>query len=516
VRTCGIALLGLVAALYVRHLAHTPIYLVHDEIKFALQAHSIALSGRDLNGEFMPLYFAEPEFLAGRDPVSIYATALILRVLPLSERAIRLPTALVGVIDVVLMFLLARRVFKSEWLGLVAAGLLALTPAHFIHSRLGLDVLYPLPFLLAWLLCLASFMEDNRLRTLLAGTMFLGVGVYSYLACVVMMPLYFLLTCLTLRPTSAVRAYLVAAIGFGAPLVLLVLWQIHHPTRYAEIVGAYRPFDSTARHALGEAHGGFSAFYLAVSDRAGAYWNFFNPSFLFLTGDSSLINSTREVGVFLLPIAVLLPLGIYQIVVVRPSRFNIMLLCGLVSAPLAAVMMAAIEIRRALLLLPFAIVLATFGVERLLSARSRVWRFAAVLLLLGVPLQFRGFFVDYFGQHRVRSSSWFGGNLRGGLMDIIGGANRASAPTVYLSNGIPYVDAYWKFYTLAQGRGDLLMKTVYYDPHRLDERPVPGGALSMSNVGEDPPLTAEAGAWQRLKVITEPNGTASFVLYQKR
>ena len=90
-RACAIALLVLVAALYVRHLAYAPIYLAHDEIKFALQARSIAESGRGLNGERLPLYFAEPEFPAGRDPLSIYATALVLQVLPLSERAIRLP-----------------------------------------------------------------------------------------------------------------------------------------------------------------------------------------------------------------------------------------------------------------------------------------------------------------------------------------------------------------------------------------------------------------------------------------
>ena len=33
-----------------------------------------------------------------------------------------------------------------------AALLLALTPAHFIHSRFALDYLYPVPFTLAWLL----------------------------------------------------------------------------------------------------------------------------------------------------------------------------------------------------------------------------------------------------------------------------------------------------------------------------------------------------------------------------
>ena len=57
---------------------------------------------------------------------------MVLRVLPLSVFSVRLPTAIIGIADVVLMFLLAKRLFRREWLGLVAAGLLALTPAHFI------------------------------------------------------------------------------------------------------------------------------------------------------------------------------------------------------------------------------------------------------------------------------------------------------------------------------------------------------------------------------------------------
>jgi len=54
--------------------------------------------------------------------------------------------------------------------------MLALTPAHFILSRYALDYLYPLPFLLGWLLCVISYLENGRCGPCFAGTVLLGIG----------------------------------------------------------------------------------------------------------------------------------------------------------------------------------------------------------------------------------------------------------------------------------------------------------------------------------------------------
>src|SRR3990172_9603413 len=95
----GAVLAASVAAVYVTPLQFAPISLMHDESQFALQAEAIASTGRDLIGRRLPLYFTEPEFPAGRDPAIIYATALVLKVLPLSESSVRLATSLVGVLN---------------------------------------------------------------------------------------------------------------------------------------------------------------------------------------------------------------------------------------------------------------------------------------------------------------------------------------------------------------------------------------------------------------------------------
>src|SRR5882672_12671756 len=103
-------------ALYATRLTEAPRYLARDEIGFGRQAYTFATTGRDLDGNYFPLFFGEPAYHVGRDPLLIYVTAALLKVRPLSDFIVRLPNALVGVLDIVLMFFVGRRIFKSDWL----------------------------------------------------------------------------------------------------------------------------------------------------------------------------------------------------------------------------------------------------------------------------------------------------------------------------------------------------------------------------------------------------------------
>src|SRR5215510_12857358 len=106
------------AVLYARRLGDAPVYMTPDEVIIAVDSHSIATTGRDVHGEVMPLYFKVQMRGEKRSgwfmPVIFYAMAAALKVMPLSEVTARLPTVLVGVTDIVLIFFIARRMFKSQ------------------------------------------------------------------------------------------------------------------------------------------------------------------------------------------------------------------------------------------------------------------------------------------------------------------------------------------------------------------------------------------------------------------
>jgi hypothetical protein len=313
---------------------------------------------------------------------------------------------LVELADVALTYFVARRIFKQRFMAVVAAGLMALTPAHFIYSRLAVSRLYPLPFVLAWLLSVATFEERGRLSFLCAGACILGIGVYANSASVVLMPACLLLTCLAihLEGRGTLRSYSVAVAGFILPVLPFIAWHLRHPELHIQQISSHSLYDATRLDPLQ----GLSELMnvASLTERSSVYWDYFNPSFLFLSAGTSLTEAMRDTGVFLFPIAVVLPVGLYRIATHRHMPLALLLPLGLLSAPLASTLLAErYQIHRALLMLPFAILIATVGVEVFLSARKRAWRLVGYGLLALIPIQFVVFLAGYVTDHRVQSST---------------------------------------------------------------------------------------------------------------
>lgn len=540
----------LAAMLYGTRLGYSPIYMMHDELKFVLQAHAIASTGCSLTGDCLPVYFTEPEFPAGRDPAAIYATALALRVLPLSEASARLPSALIGALDVVLVFVLAQRLLARTWLALLAAVLMACTPAHFLRSRLALSPHYAIPFILAWLLCLEAMFrhlspgsapirprrgEQARWAAVGAGTS-LGLGMYAYLAAIVMMPLYLLTSLAGLRWAAAAgelglqrcRRGLVA--GFLVCLVPMGAWHMAHPERIAQIAAAYRVFSDPGRTpaastlgpspssailpAASAASSAAQQFTAFLARRLDVYWSAFNPDFLFLEGAVGLIDSTRRAGVFPAAFGILMPVGLWHCLRRGGDLPGRVVAVGLLTAPLATALSGHLEMNRVLFLLPFGVLAAGFGAARLLTARQTSVRWTGVALVAAVPLQFAGFYGDYMGAYRLRSSAAFGGNLRSALEVVLRDRQIPAEADIVVSGRIPYAERYWRFYALKEGRGDLLDRVRYVDESIGLEATAAGSYLvcqaqAPACAGVDP------AAWAAQTRAVEPDGQESFLVYRK-
>jgi 4-amino-4-deoxy-L-arabinose transferase-like glycosyltransferase len=388
----------------------------------------------------------------------------------------------------VLIYFVARHLFGSALFGTIAAGMLALSPAHFIHSRYGMDYLYPVPFVLAWLLCLALYNERRRSWLLVAGSIVLGVGFYSYIASIVLMPMYLGLTLLMLVQQKAPRRSIgLAVAGFVPLLTPFVVWLARHPTAYGATIEKYGLYDPARMDAVQ----GLRSFvsYESVSARLSDAWNFFNPSFLFFGSGTKLMFSTNRAGVFLFALAPFLIVGIGHAWKHRQSSLNLVLLLGFVTSPVAALVVSEEHaIFRALVVLPFGVLLATMGAQAMWVApaghpvraiyrpagmlalaggaaygvwmlvkqgqvtsstlpllvlgasvlivgsivdRTKQWKVVAVFLMALMPIQFASFWRDYFSDYRVRSGYWLGGNIRGALEELIAQDERQRVPRIY-------------------------------------------------------------------------------------
>jgi Dolichyl-phosphate-mannose-protein mannosyltransferase len=568
-----LVLVVIAAGVYAYDLSRSPIYLAPDEVLIALDAHAIATTGRDVQGRLLPLYFQIND-RSWYQPMLIYALALVMRFAPISEGTIRVPTLCVGVIDVGLMYALVRRRFAQRWIAVVAAGFLALTPAHFIHSRFAMDYVWPLPFMLGWLLFLVVYVDRRDLRALAAATVILGAGFYSYIAAVLIMPLYFLLTCaVVVRAGGSRRDVGIAAAGFVLPIALLFMpWWLTHSAAYAETVARYTLYDARRLDVLQGLREFLS--YAKITRMISLYWSYFDPAFLFLDAAAPRMFSTRAAGVFLLSFAVFLPVGIYSLFQERASPIDMAIGAGFVMAPAAAVLVdESGSINRALEIVPFGVLLAAAGLRHLwalerfdavrrfllavsatgfvvgigymawtivtqsrisrssppllvlslligalalLSQRVRGWRIVSACLLAAAVVQFAAFYVDYLTDYRARSADAFYWNIHGGLEEIIARDGHDHFPAVYLSGDIPWVDTYWRFYLLKHHRSDLLSRTVQFDPTDFDVDALPAGAVVlMKFLGGPAAALQEAGVLRRLAVITEPGGYPTFLVLQR-
>jgi 4-amino-4-deoxy-L-arabinose transferase-like glycosyltransferase len=531
-RALGLGLLLLaVCGLYAIDLGRAPIYLHEAEILFALHARSIATTAHDTNGRLLPLYFQMPSIGANVwfHPAIVYWMAPFLGLLPTTEWAVRLPTALVGVLDVALLFLIGQRLFRSRAWGLLAAALLALTPAHFIHSRLAMDYLYPVPFVLAWLLCLLIFLERRQAWVLFAATSILGVGIYSYIASVMMMPIYLLATWGVLWATSSLtrRLWLITVAGFLWPLALLVVWLSFHPAVLAATASRYQigsvagPPGVPGRESMVEllARTRRMARFSEITGRVSLYWYFFDPVYLFLSGGyANVVNSTRHVGVFLAPFLILVPVGLVRLLTAPDGPLSRLVVFGFLSAPLAACLVVPepYAVDRELAILPFGVLAATAGVKYMFERRG-AWRTAAVCLLALVPLHFAFFGVEYFGVYRLQSAYWFEFNRRGAIEDILARDAQEHPPAIYLSRvHTPYLDTYWQFYLLKHGRQDLIGRTRYIDAETLEVGNVPRGSLLLTSRQDTflEPLLVN-GDLHVVALIPEPGDPPVFAIFRR-
>ena len=492
------AALGAAAfVLYAARLEHTPIYLHDAEILFGLQAHAIATTAHDLSGRLLPLYFQMTPI--GENvwfhPVIVYVTAAFLQLLPFAEWSVRLPSAAVGGLNVALAYLVGLRlggdIICRERRALVGALLLALTPAHFIHSRIAMDYIYPLPFVLGWLLIFSFYLERQRPWMLFAATTILGVGVYSYIASVIMMPIYLAMTLAAvywsevsehrtadshdaLRGGEFPAAFLiVAALGFAWPLLAIPLWLWRHPVVVAETLSRYHIGATPTR-------------YSGLAGRLSMYWYFHDPTYLFLTGGyANVVNSTRHAGVFALPLIALVPAGIYRVLKGPRSILETSVLVGFVTAPMAACLAVPepYAIDRELTVVVFGVLLASGGVE--LWTRDARWRHVATAALALVPLHFAFFAYDYFTDYRRHSAIWFELNHRGAFEAVLARDAQTPATRIYLPRDKdPYMESYWKFTLTKERRLALHDRTELYSGAALALADIPPGSLVVARRSE--------------------------------
>lgn len=450
-------------------------------------------------------------------PFLFYIVAAALVVLPMSEAVIRLPVAIIGgVITPVLLYLVANRLFKDRRLALLCAVLFALTPPQLILSRQALDYVCPLPFVLGWLWFLIEYTETRRLKSLAIGGLCLGLGFYSYIASWVMMPIYLALSVIVFWRVDGrpIRPLLASVAGYILPLLLFIPWIWTHPAMLRETFDRYQMSDQEQVSLIQEPANAFRLDKVAAT--VSTYWSYFDPAFLFLLGGPSMTTSTGRIGAFLLPLALLLPLGVITLLR-RPDPFGLhaLILLAVVTAPIAATLKGQpFMIQRAVFMLPFAALIATYGFQSLWQERRRMAKPLAIALLVIGALQFAVFYLDYFTHYKLRSAFYYDPSA---VEDVAEYAMYdEQAPLIYLSVELDDIGAKWRYYTTREGRTDLMAKTRFVLNDGLDIGPGdPGSLLAVHTKAAELAALESSGLWKVEKVISDVDNRPTVAVLRK-
>lgn len=157
-----------------------------DETAIGWNAYSILKTGRDEYGVKFPLTFRS--FDDYKPPLYFYLTVPSVALLGLNVFAVRLPSAIFGVIAVIATYFLVKILFKNRNLALLSMFFMAISPWHLQFSRIAFES----NVALTWqILGVIFFLKAVRKRDsyFLVSTVFFGLALYTYHSARVFVPL---------------------------------------------------------------------------------------------------------------------------------------------------------------------------------------------------------------------------------------------------------------------------------------------------------------------------------------
>lgn len=137
-RIIFVLILALAFFLRIYKLGGNPPSLYWDEASLGYNAYSILTSGHDEHGEYLPI----ARFIAFGDykpPGYIYATVPSIYLFGLNEFAVRFPSAIAGILIVLVSYLLVKELFGRRKLALLAGFLLSVSPWAVHFSRAAFE-----------------------------------------------------------------------------------------------------------------------------------------------------------------------------------------------------------------------------------------------------------------------------------------------------------------------------------------------------------------------------------------
>ncbi len=172
-----ICIILLAAVLRLWQLGNVPPSPDWDEAALGYNAYSIMHTGRDEYGAYMPIVLES--FGDFKPALYTYFVIPFIAMFGLETFAVRLPSAIFGILTVLATYFLVRALFKRKDIALIAALLLAISPWHIQFSRVGFESNIGLAFNVFAALFFIKGLKKPWMLFLSAACMGLNFSVYQ-------------------------------------------------------------------------------------------------------------------------------------------------------------------------------------------------------------------------------------------------------------------------------------------------------------------------------------------------
>ena len=173
-----VIIIVLAAVLRLYNLDKVPPGVNRDEASIGYTAYSLMHTAKDEYGKFLPISFES--FGDWKLPLYIYTTIPFVKIFGLSELAVRLPSAIAGVMSVVAIYYLAKLLFTSETLALLASLVLAIMPWHIHISRVESEAITAVLFTILGSICYLLAIKKKSLMPLILSAIIFSLTYYTY------------------------------------------------------------------------------------------------------------------------------------------------------------------------------------------------------------------------------------------------------------------------------------------------------------------------------------------------
>lgn len=341
----SIIVLAIVLRFY--QLGVNPPHLNWDEASNSYNAYSILKTSKDEYGNFMPALFKS--FGDYNMALSVYPLVPSIAIFGLNQFAVRLPSALFGIVFVIFTYLLTLKLFKSRFAALFAAFFITIAPWHLQFSRYDHEANFMQTFILIGLT--TYFYLNKKITGLLVLVLFFGLALNSYHGAKVWVPLLLLfLFIFDFKKIIKFKLKLLLPglvfLFFTLPIIL----NLQNSLIRGESVGV-----------TGQSQ--------PLQTFFSGYLSHYSPNFLFTSGDTigrHAVSGMGELYIFEFP---LILLGIICIIASKEKLPKFLLGWLLLAAIPAALATPTPHALRAITFLPIWDVFAALGVYKIKTAR---------------------------------------------------------------------------------------------------------------------------------------------------